>query len=118
MVGGGLLVENKGFRHVVCLCAGQSTCVRRWRLTAGDIATEAPIPFGRTGKSRCLCRMAWWLSQANRTTYGSEDLSETMRLTKNLLRYYELRVGSIMTQITVQVTDATFDTVWLKGYES
>ena len=51
--------------------------------SAGDIATEAPIPFGRTGKSHVLVSYGdEWLSQANKTTYGSEDLSETMRLTK------------------------------------
>ena len=54
--------------------------------SAGGIATEAPIPFGRTGKSHVLVSYVSygdeWLSQANKTTYGSADLSETMRLTK------------------------------------
>lgn len=51
--------------------------------SAGDIATEAPIPFGRMGKSHVLVSYGdEWLSQANKTTYGSADLSETMRLTK------------------------------------
>lgn len=51
--------------------------------SAGDIATEAPILFGRTGKSHVLVSYGdEWLSQANKTTYGSADLSETMRLTK------------------------------------
>ena len=51
--------------------------------SAGDIATEAPIPFGRMGKSQVLVSYGdEWLSQANKTMYGSTDLSETMRLTK------------------------------------
>ena len=72
---------------------GMLAMLMRWSITlraqmtdadsAGDIATEVPIPFGRTHGSQVLVSYGdEWLSQVNKMAYGSTDLSETMRLTK------------------------------------